>query len=569
MNPKARDWSKFRDRCLGLLLLVCGFSLLTNFLMLTGPFFMLQVYDRVLSSGSQETLVALFGLVIVLYFFYGVLEFSRSSVMSKVSTRFQEVMGSRVFEAFLQRAALRKGLDSGRSSLNDLDAIGQFFASPIALALFDIPWTPVYLWVIFVFHPMLGWLAVVGGCVLIVTALLNQRLTRRLADTAKSHATQAGTLARQAEASGDYVWAQGMTTTITQRWTELRDKAMNRQTIANDRQVGFSSFSKAFRLFLQSAMLALGAALVLDEQLTPGAMIAASILLGRALAPVEQTIAHWVRAQQALLGYNMLKRFLTEIEPESQASILPNPQTDTDQPLLEVRDLSVESTGTDKRFILNNMTFSLFSGEILGIIGVNGAGKTTLIKTILNVIPPKTGEIRLGGAALQQYGTEQLGRLIGYLPQDVKFFDGSVAENIAHMHAIPDLERIYTVAVQAGVHDLILTFPKGYDTLIGSNYLPLSGGQRQRLALARALFSDPVLFALDEPNSSLDNQGKAILNRVILEMKNRTKTIMIMTHKGSSVLMVCDKVLVLEHGQITIRLQRKQDADGRVTFEPC
>lgn len=559
-------WAEFVRRCHGLLIWVFLLSMLTNLLMLTGPFFILQTYNLVLSSRSQETLVALFFLVIILYGFYSLLEFLRSSMMSKVAARFQQTMGPRVFNVFLQRVSLRKELNSGHTALRDVDAICQFFSSPVILALFDIPWTLVFLAVIFFFHLMLGWLAVAGAFVLISIALLNQHFTYRISDDTRYQAHCANLLAQQASASSDYIRAQGLATTMTQRWTHLRNTAMNQQTNTNDKRAGFSSFSKAFRLLLQSAMLALGAALVIEEQLTLGAMIAASILLGRVLAPIEQVIGSWMTAQQALLAYNTLRRFLNEVAPTPQATQLLDLQAHEGQPILKVQDLSVIA-GTE-RIILHNITFSLLPGEVLGIVGNNGVGKTTLVKAVMNVIIPASGEIRLGDATLEQYEEEQLGRLIGYLPQDVKFFDGSVAENIAHMQLSPNYEDVLVAAKKAKVHEVILKLPNGYDTLISLSHVPLSRGKQQQMALARALFYDPLILALDEPNAFLDYQSNITLNQTIMEMKEQKKAILIMTHKNSSVLQICDKTLIIQDGQVVQHLRKEQTSKDRITFVP-
>ncbi len=529
-------------RSRGLLAAVMAFSMFTNLLMLTGPLFMLQVYDRVLTSRSQETLAALFLLVALLYLFYGLIDFARGRVMARIGARLQLAFGPRVFSAAIARAALGRGGAGGATALQDLDAIRSLFAAPVLLAFFDLPWTPVFLAAIFIFHPLLGWLAVVGGGLLIGVTVINRVVTNGRLEQAQGTANAAQRLARQAETGGALVWSQGMVPAMTERWARLRDRAGSSELGANDRTGTFTAFSKAFRLFLQSAMLALGAWLVLRHEVTPGAMIAASILLGRALAPVDQILGQWSLIQRGRSGWTRLAAFLREMPAAAEPTELPAPEA-----RLSVQGVGLRADAQSPP-ILNGLTFELAPGEALGILGKSGAGKTSLARVIHGLVAPTTGEVRLAGATLDQYGPERLGRYVASLPQDVRFFDGTVAENIAHMALDPDPERVVRAARLARVHEIVLKLPQGYDTPLVEGSPQLSGGQRQRLALARALYHDPVILVLDEPNSALDADGSKALNAVVDDMKTAGKSVLIMTHRPSAIA-ACDRLLVIENGR--------------------
>jgi PrtD family type I secretion system ABC transporter len=526
----------------GLLSATFVFSIFTNLLLLTGPLFMLQVYDRVLASRSEETLVALFALVGLLYVFYGLIEYARGRVVARVGARLQEVLNGPVFRAMLKRS-VRRTCDR-QGTLQDIDALRALFASPVILALFDMPWTPVFLAAIFIFHPMLGWVAVVGGAILILAAILNQLLTREMTARAAEQAQVSARLVAQAEAARDFVMAQGMGDAIAQRWIGLQTRAVELTMRASDRTGSFSSFIRAFRLFLQSAILAVGAWFVLQNELTAGAMIAASILLGRALAPIDAGVSQWGTVQRARAGWTALK---TQLSPDSDpepVTILPSPAAH-----LEVKSLSLHLQRGD-RPVLNQVSFHVKPGEALGIIGRSGAGKTTLARVLMGLVAPSAGEVRLAGATLDQYGPQALGRHLGYLPQEVQFFDGTVAENIAQMAERPDDARVVAAAKSARAHDIILSLPDGYDTPVSGAAVALSGGQKQRLGLARALYNDPVILVLDEPNSALDADGTEALNSAIKSMKEAGRAVLIMTHRPTAI-SACDTLLVLDDGRAT------------------
>jgi PrtD family type I secretion system ABC transporter len=528
-----------RAGCWPLLSWTLAFSVLTNLLMLTGPIFMLQVHDRVLGSRSEETLVALTVLVAALYLAYGILEFVRGRVVARIGARLQETGQEPVFDAAVA------GRGRGAQASGDLDAVGALTGSSAVLNALDVPWAPLFIAAIFLFHPVLGLVAAAGAGVLLLNAVMTQVLTKRARSNARKAQGAALVFSGAAMAGSDVIRAQGMLPAMRRRWSDLRDRAMAAELRAGDRSGFFASGGKAFRLFLQSAILAVGAFLVLRGELTAGAMIAASILLGRALAPLEQVIAQWDMLQRGLAAWRAL-RSLVDGSDDEAAEPTPLPR-----PAAEIRafQLTLFRESRDEP-ILRGVDFTVTPGEVLGVIGPSGSGKSTLARLLVGVETPSAGQVRLGGASLNQYGAEALGRHIGYLPQEVSLFDGTVAENIAQMAVEPDPARVIAAARKAGVHAFVLSLPDGYDTPIGDVANRLSGGQKQRLALARALYGDPVLLILDEPNSALDAEGSDALNRAILALKEQGGAAIVMTHRPSAI-SVADRLMVLDQGRIT------------------
>jgi PrtD family type I secretion system ABC transporter len=529
-----------RNQSASLFISVFVFSIFVNLLMLTGPIYMLQVYDRILGSRSFETLTALTILVAFLFGMMAVLDYARGRVIARAGARFQEMLDGRTYSATMRQAAARDPAARG-NGLGDLEAIQRLFTSPAPMTFFDIPWTPFFIAVIFILHPWLGILALIGGALLITLTLAHQLLTRSPVGQAQMATQQAERFSSHIQLQADTIRSLGMTEPVRQRWQKLRNRALDETVSASDRTGIFTTATKALRLFLQSAMLGLGAYLVLKNQLTPGAMIAGSILLGRALAPIEQGIGQWPLVQAAQRGWKNLGELLSRSPPEEKRTPLPQPTA-----RITGDQITVVPPGHDSA-ILKSVSFELLPGQAMGVIGVSGAGKSTLGRVITGLITPVAGTLRLDGATLDQYDPDQLGRAMGYLPQTVSLLEGTVAENIARMELDPDHEEIVEAAKKANAHDLILKLPSGYDTFLANGVGPLSGGQIQRVALARALYGDPPVVVLDEPNSNLDAEGTAALNHAIRTLKSEGRGVIIMAHRPAAI-SECDVLLMLDDG---------------------
>ena len=520
---------------------VALFSLFANLLMLTGPMYMLQVYDRVLGSRSEETLIALSLLVVFLYSVMGILDYTRGRIMARVGAQFQASLDRRVFDAVVRKSAVAPDMRT-QSGLADLESIQKFLTSPVLPAFFDLPWTPIFIAGIFMFHPMLGWLAVGGGLLLVSIALANQFLSRRPQLRAGQAGQAASVMSDQLRIEAEMVQSMGMRDAACDRWQAARGMALGAQIQATDVSGSFASLTKTLRLFLQSAMLGLGAYLVLQNEMTPGAMIAGSILLGRALAPIEAMLNQWAMVQRASKGWGALAELLGAVPPEPERTALPTPKA-----RLVAKALTVVPPN-EKTAALRGLNFDLPPGHAMGVIGPSGAGKSTLARCVTGVWRPAGGSIRLDAAALDQYEASVLGDHIGYLPQRVQLFDGTIAEDIARLSSQLDATKVVAAAKKADAHEMILELPDGYDTRINSSQQRLSDGQIQRIGLARALYGDPVLLVLDEPNSNLDNEGTQALNAAIRAMKAAGQSIIIMAHRPAAI-QECDLLLMLENGQ--------------------
>lgn len=521
------------------------FSVFVNLLMLTGPIYMLQIYDRVIGSGSEETLFALSVLVTFLFAMMGVLDYARGRILARIGARFQSSLDHRVFSAVLSANARGRGSEATNSGLRDLESVQRLLSSPVLAALFDIPWTPVFLGGIFLFHTWLGVLAISGGGFLILITILNQWLTRAPVLDAARSAHVANQMAEQLRTESELVQSLGMQGAVFQRWNIAREKALNASIGASDSSGIFTIFTKTFRMFLQSAMLGLGAYLVLQNQLSAGAMIAGSILMGRALAPIEQSIGQWALVQAASKGWSNLVALLQTVPVEPERTALPRPKAN-----LVASQVTVVPPG-QQQASLRVVSFILKPGQALGVIGTSGSGKTTLARAITGVWRAAGGKIRLDGASLDQYDPDVLGQHMGYLPQRVQLFDGTIAENIARLSMTPDDDAIIKAAKKAAAHEMILEFPDGYDTQITANGGRLSGGQLQRIGLARAMYGDPVILVLDEPNSNLDNVGSQALNTAIRQMKSDGGAVIIMAHRPAAI-QECEMLLVLEGGGLKV-----------------
>lgn len=524
-----------------LYVMIFVFSFFVNLLMLTGPLYMLQIYDRVLGSRSEETLLALSALVLVLFVAMGFLDHARSRVIARVGARFQDALDRRVFQAAVRRLTLAPNDTNALIAQRDLESVQRFLSSPVHMAFFDIPWTPLFIAAIFIFHPVLGWLAIASGVCLILLTFFNLRMTQKPLHQANLATSYADRLAENLKAESETVQALGMQNAGFSRWQKGRGAALHANIMAADMSGVFTVTTKTFRLFLQSAMLGVGAYLVLQGQLSAGAMIAGSILLGRALAPVEMVIGQWALVQRSQEGWARLANLLSQQPTDQPRTALPRPRA-----MLNINSLTVVPPGASQA-VLRMVSFNVEPGQAVGIIGPSGSGKSTLARALIGVWRPAGGTIRLDGATLDQYEPDVLGSYIGYLPQRVTLFDGTIADNIARLAEQPDPAKIVDAARRAAAHEMILQLPEGYDTLVSTIGGRLSGGQIQRIGLARALYGDPLFLVLDEPNSNLDNDGSEALNQAIRTMKAAGNAVLIMAHRPAAI-QECDTLLVLAAG---------------------
>ena len=527
--------------CTGGLTMTGLFSLVINLLMLASPLYMMQVYDRVLASHSEETLIALSVLVVGLLLIMGILELIRSRILVRIGGRIERHLDGRVFESLVSRSI--RGTDSNDDQpLRDLRSLREFLSGPGPFAFFDSPWVPIYIGVIYLLHPVLALVAAVGALFLFIVALLNDAWTRRPLGQAGQRFTESGVMAGAGQRNAEAIRAMGMLGGLRRRWLMRQRDGLRHQSQASDRAGLLTATSKTSRLILQSAILGAGAALVIQEAITPGAMIAASIILGRALAPVEQAVGHWRGFNGARAAYARLARLLDDYPQAERRMALPRAKT-----ILEVEQIHAGPPDS-RRPIVSGLNFSLPAGEALAVIGPSASGKSTLARLLVGVWQAQGGHVRLDGVALEQWDPEELGPQIGYLPQDVELFEGTVAENIARLDEDADPEAVVAAAKLAGCHGMILDLPDGYNSSIGEGGNKLSGGQRQRLGLARAVFGEPFLVVLDEPNANLDVDGDRALADAILEMKQRGQIVVVMAHRPSA-LEATDKVLVLRDGR--------------------
>ena len=516
-------------------------SLVLNILMLTGPMFMLQVYDRVLTSHSVPTLIALGAIAIMLYAFFGLFSMFRSWMTARIGSGLDHRLAASAFDASVQIPLKTSGKMQKIEPVRDLEQVRSFISGPGLTALFDLPFMPLYLIIVYLLHPMLGLLGTIGAAILVTSTLLHEWLVKGpTADLNSKRQNDRGLIAA-ARNNAEVLSAMGMLPSLRQRWLAHHNKTLAANQKLSSRSAAFSSFTKMARFMLQSGALALGAYLAIKGELSPGAMIASSIILSRALAPVEQVIGQWRNFVSARFAMKQLEKIIPGLELVETQTKLPAPTQK-----LDVTGLSVVAPGANEP-ALKGINLSLQAGDAIGVIGSSGAGKTTLARALLGIWPSARGEIRLDGALADQFTEEVLGNSIGYLPQDVELFDGTIAENIARFHADATSQEIVEAAKLAGCHDMILEFAKGYDTIIGQSGRSLSGGQRQRIGLARAVFGKPFLIVLDEPNSNLDQAGEMALNKAILALREAGSIVMIIAHRHSALASV-NKILALKDG---------------------
>lgn len=542
-EPGNRELAAFRARSNRALAAAILFSVFVNILMLTSPLYMLQVYDRVLISRSEATLIALSLLAAFLFLIMGVLDHARNRVMTRIGARFQAELEERVMSASFRRLTVAPQDAAAHSAQSDLDALGKVWASPALMALFDLPWTPFFCAALFVFHPMMGWTAIGGMALLIVVTLTNQRFTEAPLHDAGIAGIRADRQAQNLKSESELVRALGMTGSAFARWQGLRETAQTQGLAAADTAGAFATLTKTFRLFLQSAILGIGAWLVLKGQMSAGAMIAGSILMGRALQPVEVAIGQWSVLTRARQSRERLAGLLSRVPAEQRRTALPRPAAN-----IVAQGLTLVPPG-DNKAVLRGVSFALAPGQALGVIGASGSGKSSLARALIGVWPAAAGTLRLDGATLDQYDPDNFGRYVGYLPQRVTLFDGTIAENISRLDANPDAAAIVAAAEQAAAHELIKALPQGYDTPVATMGGRLSGGQIQRIGLARALYGNPVFLVLDEPNSNLDNDGSMALNTAIRNSKEAGRAVLIMAHRPAAI-QECDLLMVLKDGAV-------------------
>jgi ATP-binding cassette subfamily C exporter for protease/lipase len=517
------------------------FSAIVNLLMLAPSLYMLQVYDRVLGSRNEITLLMLTVLIVGAYLFMGALELIRSFVLVRVGAQFDMRLNKRVYTAAFEQNLKQAGGNAGQA-LADLTNIRQFLTGSALFAFFDAPWFPIYLIVIFMFEPVLGAFALAGTVVLIVLAIVNERVTKEPLSEANSMSIQANTLATNNLRNAEVIESMGMLPNLMGRWFRLHGKFLSLQAGASQKAGLISALTKFVQVCMQSLVLGLGALLVLDNKITPGMMIAASILLGRTLQPVQQVIAVWKSVSGARSSYERLTGLL-EANPAREAGMaLPAPQG-----VLSLDNVTAAPPGV-RTPVVKGVSFAVSPGDVLGVLGPSGSGKSTLARLLVGVWPTMIGKVRLDGADIFQWNKAELGPHVGYLPQDIELFAGTISENIARFGEI-DAEKVVQAAKRAAVHEMILQFPEGYDTVLGDGGAGLSGGQKQRLGLARAMYGDPALLVLDEPNSNLDDVGEQALLNAVLELRQRGKTIVMITHRPN-VVQVTTKLLLMRDGAV-------------------
>ncbi|WP_185961560.1 type I secretion system permease/ATPase [Telmatospirillum sp. J64-1] len=527
--------------CRGGLYATAIFSLFVNLLLFVSPLYMLQVYDRVLASRSEGTLVALTLIALVMLGVMAALDGVRSRVMIRVGVMFENALRNRVFGAVFRRTLDQPG-GAHHQSLRDLETLRAFGAGPAFLVFCDAPWVPLFLGVCFMLHPMLGTVSLIGALVIFGLAAVNEFATRRQHEDASRESMAAGHYAETSLRNAEVISAMGLLPGLLRRWQRRHERGLHAQSLAADRSGALLATSKAVRQFLQIAILGTGAWLAINGDITPGAIIAASIIMGRALAPVEMAVGQWKGFVSARMAWKRLEDLLSSTEDMREPMKLPVPEGH----LSVERALAVPPGA--KSPVVRDISFELEPGDVLGVVGPSAAGKSTLARLLVGVWPNLAGSIRLDGNEIGNWNRDQLGQYIGYLPQDVELFDGSVADNIARFNEI-EADKVVQAAMQAGVHEMILRLPEGYDTPIGAFGQALSGGQRQRIGLARALYGDPALVVLDEPNSNLDTAGEQALIGAVNSLRKRKATAVVVTHR-LSILGAVNKILVMRDGQV-------------------
>lgn len=518
------------------------FSVAINALMFVSPLYMLQVYDRVLQSRSEMTLLMLTLIALLMLLIYGLLEWLRSRVLVRAGLRFDEMISKGVFTRVIT-STLKQPQSRSEFALLDIDRLREFFTGSGLIAICDLPWLPIFLAVCFFFHPVIGWISTIGAIVIFALAIANEFMTKKHLSEANAHGQSAQHFSNSTLQNVEVIRALGMESSLRGRWSTLHRSMLESQAIASDRAGALLSISKFVRMGLQTLILGAGAYLAIEGKISPGSIIAASIMMGRALQPVDQVVGQWKQFLGARQAYARLNKIFIDVPEENDRLELPKPKGN-----LAVEQLVVAAPG-GRAPLLQGVTFSVDPGETLAVVGPSGAGKSSLVRSLVGVWTPAGGAIRLDGAELEHWNSDDLGAHFGYLPQSVELFAGTIAENISRFRDGTPSEEIIKSAQLARVHQMIQNLPDGYDTQIGVGGRQLSGGQRQRIGLARAIFGDPSVLVLDEPNANLDSEGEEALNQVILDLKRMGKVIIFVSHKMSLVA-ISDKTLILANGRM-------------------
>jgi ATP-binding cassette subfamily C protein PrsD len=522
---------------------VAVFSGVINILMLSGSLYMLQVYDRVIPSRNIATLIGLSLIVLFAYLVQGYFDAMRARMLCRIATLFDGALQGSIHSALaaLPLRGVRPVLM--QQPLRDLDQVRGFMSGMGPTAFLDMPWIPLFLVALFLFHPAIGFTALFGTAVIIAMTLLTERISRGAAKAAMDMSAQRQVLADVTQRNAEVIRALGMTDRLTARWSQANERYLQENIRATDVYANLGSGAKVLRYILQSGMLGIGAYLVVADRASGGIMIASSIMMGRALAPVEIALGSWKQLVAARQGLKRLRDICKATAPPAAPPVLlPRPSCE-----LSVHDLTVTAPGSTTA-IVSNISFSLKAGAGLALLGASASGKTSLSKALVGIWPAQHGVVRLDGAALDKWRNEDLGRHLGYLPQDVALFDGTVAENICRFDTQADSDSILKAARIAGVHDIILRLPEGYATRIGEGGMSLSAGQRQRIGLARAVFGDPFLLVLDEPNANLDADGENALTRAIVTLRQNKCIVIVISHRPSA-LGALDMMMVLYEGK--------------------
>ena len=536
--------------CKGSFISVGIFSFFVNALMLVPTFYMLQVYGRVMTSGSIPTLVMLTIIMTLLVATMGALELVRSRIMVRVSTKLDVLLSRSVYRASFKRALDSGGMDASAQPLNDLTGLRQFMTGNGLFAFFDAPWLPIYIAVMFMFHPWYGWVAVGSAIVLLILAALNEKMTGKALAEANKENLGANLYTSKNLRNAEVIESMGMLNTLIHRWSGRQKNVLMLQSVASDKGGAIAAISKTFRMLIQSLILGLGAYLAVNHEISAGLVIAGSVLLGRALAPIDLIIGSWKGFISARSQYNRLNEILDKQKAEPERMSLPAPEGH-----INVENIIVSPPGS-RTPVIKGISFAVPAGFVVGVIGPSASGKSTLARALLGIWVPQHGVVRLDGADISSWDKHELGPHIGYLPQDIELFEGSISENIARFSEV-DAKKVVLAAKTAGVHEMILQLADGYDTVIGSDGANLSGGQRQRIGLARAIYGQPKLIILDEPNSNLDEVGEKALALAIQVLKAAGSTIFVITHR-TNILTQLDRLLVMNNGTISMYGPREQ-----------